>query len=468
MRPVLAILAVAGFFTLAGPVPAQPSDSHIRIKDWGGAGGEHDPRALGKILGERLGTRPPPRPPGGIDPDLAKQLFRQMNGMNDPRDREKWQEFLKNNPAISNAAREALNDPKRREALLNQLQGLMKDQNPWSDNFKQRDGVAGRFKEFSDAVGNMPRPAPIGPPPDISVPHTGTPSPVGPQITPKPPGSTPPVTPGPIPRPSVPNGPRPGPQSLPRDNALGRDFAKAIERWAPKSMGNSPAMKRLGAELRKKDWGKVFDSTLSKTGNGPDVNWDRVGRGFRGTGRFFDRNLPNVSSRHLPDMPHVSAPNLPNAPNMPTLPSVAAPSAGGAAMAGGTFTVLLVIAAVLVGGFLAWRLIIRPMQLANRATTETAIGPWPVDPARIRTREDLVKAFDHLALRSGGLPARLWHHRQAANKLGAEDPHRRQTAANLAETYARARYAPPAEPLDEPTALRARRDLCALAGEAAP
>jgi len=130
--------------------------------------------------------------------------------------------------------------------------------------------------------------------------------------------------------------------------------------------------------------------------------------------------------------------------------------------------VLLVVAAVLIGGFLAWRLIIRPLQMANRGTSvENVIGPWPVDPMNVRTREELVKAFDYLALRSCGTPARLWHHREVANRLGAKDAIRRQTAANLAETYAHARYAPPAEPLEEPTAVRARHDLCALAGEAA-
>ena len=244
-----------------------------------------------------------------------------------------------------------------------------------------------------------------------------------------------------------------------------RDFAKSMDKWFPKSMSDSPAMKKMISELGKKDWGKIADSTFEKTGKGPNINWGKVGNRLEGTGRFFDRNLPTVSGRRLPDLPNVSAPTLPHAPNLPTM---GAPSAGGLAEAGGTFTVLLVIAAVAVGGFLAWKLIIRPMQLAKRGTgVETEIGPWPVDPLHIRTRDELVKAFDYLALRKCGTPARLWHHREVANKLGANDAHRRETAATLAETYAHARYAPPAEPLDEPTAVRARHDLCALAGEAA-
>src|SRR5262249_21173340 len=98
------------------------------------------------------------------------------------------------------------------------------------------------------------------------------------------------------------------------------------------------------------------------------------------------------------------------------------------------------------------------------------LGPWPVDPRRLATRGDLVVAFEYLALRLLGLPARLHHHLEleallAARPSSSPEP-QREAARALARLYEHAKYAPPQEPLGEAELTAARADLCHLAGVA--
>src|SRR5262249_19717771 len=100
------------------------------------------------------------------------------------------------------------------------------------------------------------------------------------------------------------------------DSKSSRELGKSLERWFPKSMRDSPAMKNFIHDMTKKDWSGLENSRFWKEGKGPNVNWDGVGRGMKGTGRFLDRNLPSMGNRRLPDAPHVRAPNLPSGPNL--------------------------------------------------------------------------------------------------------------------------------------------------------
>jgi hypothetical protein len=99
------------------------------------------------------------------------------------------------------------------------------------------------------------------------------------------------------------------------------------------------------------------------------------------------------------------------------------------------------------------------------------LGPWPVNPADVATRQDLVRAFEYLSLLLLGPAARAWNHVEIAGKLSvSDDPaatQRRNAASQLAALYEQARYAPPNEPLPENHLSDARRNLCLLAGVAA-
>ena len=95
------------------------------------------------------------------------------------------------------------------------------------------------------------------------------------------------------------------------------------------------------------------------------------------------------------------------------------------------------------------------------------LGPWPVRPEAVHTRDELVRAFEYLALLLLGPAARSRNHREIAAGLGRgrRDPRAPPTA--LAGLYEQARYAPPDEALPDADLAAARADLSLLAGVAA-
>jgi hypothetical protein len=69
------------------------------------------------------------------------------------------------------------------------------------------------------------------------------------------------------------------------------------------------------------------------------------------------------------------------------------------------------------------------------------LGPWPVDPRRVKTRQELIAAFEYLALLKCGADAVHWHHRDVASRLSG-DAVSRSDAKTLADLYEQARYTP--------------------------
>jgi len=82
-------------------------------------------------------------------------------------------------------------------------------------------------------------------------------------------------------------------------------------------------------------------------------------------------------------------------------------------------------------------------------------GPWPVAPDQVRSRGDLIRAFEYLAYLVLGLSARPRNHLDLAASLAAY---------RLGRLYELARYAPPEETLPEEELRAARQDLASLAG----
>ncbi|MBX7106687.1 MAG: hypothetical protein K1X57_21610 [Gemmataceae bacterium] len=68
------------------------------------------------------------------------------------------------------------------------------------------------------------------------------------------------------------------------------------------------------------------------------------------------------------------------------------------------------------------------------------LGPWPVDPAQINSRAELIAAFEYLAQWKCGPEAACWNHRAVAARFD-DDLNARQ----LADLYELARYAPSAD-----------------------
>jgi hypothetical protein len=97
------------------------------------------------------------------------------------------------------------------------------------------------------------------------------------------------------------------------------------------------------------------------------------------------------------------------------------------------------------------------------------LGPWPVQPGAVASREDLIRAFEYLAILRLGGRARSRNHLAVADGLRTNEPDlaRREAAGELARLYEKARYEPARAPLEKAEVDAARRDLTLLARAAA-
>jgi hypothetical protein len=130
---------------------------------------------------------------------------------------------------------------------------------------------------------------------------------------------------------------------------------------------------------------------------------------------------------------------------------------------------LLLLAALLIGGLLAWKLLyFRTPPSAAGGFDLSGLGPWPVDPRAISTREELVKAFEYLSVMICGPAARMWTHGTIAAALADLATTHSEAAMILARLYELARYAPLDEPLTRAEIGEARRLVCGLAGVSYP
>jgi hypothetical protein len=148
------------------------------------------------------------------------------------------------------------------------------------------------------------------------------------------------------------------------------------------------------------------------------------------------------------------------------------PSEGSADRGGGLGAFALVVVSVLVlGAGLYWVMRLWKKGDDQAAAAGWRLGPWPVNPAQVSTSEQLIRAFEYLAVLLLGRGARHRNHRQIAAGLkataGAEGMAKRDAAEELTAIYEQARYAPLTEPLDGNQLAAARRDLILLAGHSA-
>jgi hypothetical protein len=245
-------------------------------------------------------------------------------------------------------------------------------------------------------------------------------------------------------------------------------FAEGLTRLDP-SLRDSPGLRRaveqLSRQLGTEDqrWNRLaagaglFQEKMQSWGESLRLNRLRAGRDWSWPKALTPSSLPQIR------WPSVAS-TLSERPSLGGLPGRAsAPPTSG-------WSGLLAVVGLLVFGFVVWRFVSRSGERADsKGRNAWRLGPWPVQPGAIRTREELILAFEYLSLLNLGPPARHWNHRFIAGRLGnlpailSEEYQRRLAAEELAAFYEQARYAPLSEPLPEGVLAAARNDLSFLA-----
>ena len=293
-------------------------------------------------------------------------------------------------------------------------------------------------------------------PPDVKPPDVKPPDIKPPDIKPadgmKPPdvkpadGGMPPVVP-----------PPPVVQPAPERDAVVKPGTEKKKGWLASQISDLRSKTGLSGELRERLRDFLgADSVLGELS--------------RETRRFSSKLLPDLSGIRLdrmmrdilPSGVHISPPKLDVSFGAPSVSAPGVPDGDSIA------SFLMVIVMIAAAGIAVYALAKSRGWVGERGDN-WKLGPWPVAPDAVRTRDDVVKAFEYLALLLLGRKAGAANHLDIAGQLAARDNSGRkaEAAGELAELYEHARYAPAAEMLSEAEMEQARRDLCYLAGVSA-
>jgi hypothetical protein len=328
-----------------------------------------------------------------------------------------------------------------------------------------------------------------GPLPNTTPGQLGGPTPAAPPTPPS--GESPqqpPVTPqgesgsGTIPLPGQPQAhggggpqPIPNPPAAPTPEAMtnqaGSKFAEQLAKLGTR-------LKGMDATLRDSPALNQAIQALARYRGGDESDfWEDMGRRFEGMESWLPKRSLEVSAERASGLADRVAASLPKMNwrrrgdleswNRPSLPRMSRPTIAGPQES--WFWMLAAFVAV-VFAVAAWRVRGWSRPAGADHLQGWKLGPWPVDPTKVRTREDLVRAFEYLVLLNLGPSACSRHHRDLAQGLGGMDTTlhglspRRRAAQELADLYEQARYAPPSDPWPETSVAAARHDLNFLAG----
>lgn|GEM_PF-2454304 len=288
--------------------------------------------------------------------------------------------------------------------------------------------------------------------------------------TPSPDGQNSNVAPAPpIPNPEALEPPQPPPNS-----ALSRGVMSWARRFDP-SLTDSPALRNAVRELSRHvgendpRWQKLSDSAAAMK-----ERWSKFGESLH-----LERFAPKRGIPWPQRWKGLSLPGWNRLQGNAERVFSAAPTRKLVTAAGGSSKSWQgVLAGVVLGllGVILWNVLLRNSRREDAARARFKLGPWPVDPASVANRAELVRAFEYLSLLWLGDVARNWNHEMIAAQLGQKtkpegdaapllDLVAQQHAADaLAALYERARYAPATELLPDEALRTARRDLTFLAG----
>ena len=365
-----------------------------------------------------------------IDPKTLKDFMDKVGKMQGKQpDQKQIEDLLKSNPKFQ--------DP----AFLQQLQEMAKSPN-FPNNLQQK---------LNPPQSGPPQPLPANKE-ELAEKFKKVLEGANPQHGP----DTPELGPKPGEGPGDPKLPDPGLENFPKPDPTEQEWAK----WAHKHFGDSPAVqdaiKDLASSIDGPDGKGLFGDLPELQG---DLFKDLDLKGSVGEG--FKIRPPDLDTGGL------TGPKIGETGSGPILGGGGGSSisGGGAPDVGaGGGTALAVIAGIAGAIFLAI-LLLRKWQMqreAARAGLHATTGP--LDFSGVRTREQLVAAFDTVSLDQIGDDARAWNHRVIADQIGDARPAVAEPAAELGRMYEVARYAPPDEDLPPTDYVEARKDLSVIAG----
>jgi hypothetical protein len=425
-------LLAAGLLCAAAPAPAQTGPPRMRLSHVPIEGGI-SPDAADAFLQGRLRDAQTTADLERLISELAKHPERL--GIDNSEDQRKLRQAI---ISAGGKPERLLDDPDLRRIIGEAAQKRAEQFNLGAEDRQRLEDLARRFGLREPGRSDADPPGGPGPKAAGASPG-GSDSPATPPDAGAPSAQTPPSDP----LPPAPPPPAPPPPENSAMNDHLRDIADAL---ADSPLADSPAFRRMVASL-----GRV--RTPEAAGF---TSWDQ-------RLEQWQERFASVGSR----MPKFSWTKGDAAPLGPAGRAPAGPVLPAETTGGGTEVVFLILGAA-TAGLIAWGLLRRRGLLGlGGPGGGWRLGPWPVRPEAVATRDELVRAFEYLALLRLGPAARSQNHRDIAAGLGAEDEARRPAAERLAGLYEQARYAPPDEALPDADLADARAALSLLAGVAA-
>jgi uncharacterized protein YneF (UPF0154 family) len=397
--------ATAVLFTVSGTLTAQDvprhgglPESHVRIE----SAGDIDPARLFADKVQQLKSRT----------DLTSLLkLANRGGLFDAR---QIQSILKDNPQLRELALSQLNGMDLSDPKIESLIAQLARQNNIQLNPRDVRSFLGTIENDlqNGALGPITN-HPIRTPPERSSSATTPPAPID-------------------------------PAAEARRAEWAREIVELANRF-PKDrlsapLRDSPALRKLaddlaGALRNAQPGAEGLDTQLSR--------WQERWESLRD---WLPKDLPNVDLQGIAGDIH-----------LPSLDFDASSPLRSAAPVLGTIADLLPAVAIVVAVLVALAVVRTMRARRSEAQAQAAvIGPWPVAPSRVESRDQLIRAFDYLAQLRLGPRAKSWHHRAVAERL-PRNSDEQEPAEKLANLYEWARYSPErAEP--SPAALAAARE----------
>jgi hypothetical protein len=259
-------------------------------------------------------------------------------------------------------------------------------------------------------------------------------------------------------------GPRPvTPPSPPSEQA---NLDESLRRWIVDNfnpnkgpLADSPAFQDALRELRRTPFNMEPPGADSAGLTGKLARW---GEGLTKSDVWSKVDWPSLKKWRLPStksLPKIQSPI--SAPSFGPAPNVSLPSATTLSRALQVLWIALIAAAAI----LVWKLLGGNIPGVGRLRKAGwRLGPWPVSPEAVASRQDVVRAFEYLSLLKLGPAVKSRNHIELAVELGRATGDTRRAANRLASVYEKARYTPADEPLSADALAAARKELCFLAG----